>query len=186
MKQMMHLNKYCIQVSSIDEYCKPNLITEYLSTKVKANTVKNDEDNAKLEELMHEFEKENDLPKGMWANGKSLRRITASAEKIFGDTIIKIWLPSNNDKNNYNENCFNCFGTAKQINKDVEGLTPFTKKPIRDNNAAKSLFYGKDKIENGNYLPFQASSDAFYVKQNAEMNDGVPTFYLVRYYESFM
>lgn len=160
------------------------LITEYLSTKAKQ--VKADiPDN--LEKLMLEFDTKNDLPKGMWANGKSLRLIAKSAAEIFGDIVIKILLPNGNDKNNiYNDSSFNCFGSAKQIYKDVEGLMPFTKSPIRAN-AAKSLFWGKNKIQNGNYLPFQAYSDAFYVKQNAsEIINDIPTFYLVRYYESFM
>ena len=34
---MKTLNEYCYQISSIDEYCKANLINEYLSSKVKIN-----------------------------------------------------------------------------------------------------------------------------------------------------
>jgi hypothetical protein len=173
------------QMMQISEYCKPNLITEYLSAKI--DHVKADKDIKKLEALMHEFEKQYNLPKGMWANGRKLDTIVKGAQEILGDeTVIQIWLPSTNDKDKYNENCFNCFGTTKQIAKDVVGLMPFTKDPIRDANAAKSLFYGKDHISNGNYLPFLAYSDTFYVKQNAEMKDGVPTFYLVKYYQSFL
>lgn len=173
------------QMMQITEYCKPNLITEYLNTKI--DHVKANQDTKKLETLMHDFEKAYDLPKGTYANGKKLDTIVKGAQEILGDkTVIQIWLPSINDKNKYNENCFNCFGTTKQIAKDVVGLMPFTKEPIRDSNAAKSLFYGKDHISNGNYLPFLAYSDTFYVKQNAELINGIPTFYLVRYYESFM
>lgn len=160
-------------------------INEYLSSKI--DTKKVSVDTTKLEALMHKFEKAYDLPKGMWANGMQLSVIAEGAQKIFGnDTVIQIWLPKPNKNDGHDENCFNCFGTTKQIATDVVGLMPFTKKPIKDENAAKSLFWGKDPIKKGNFLPFLAYSDAFYVKQNAELIDGVPTFYLVRYYESFM
>ena len=160
-------------------------LNEYLSTKI--NPVKVDKQNKdKLEKLMHEFEKKFDCPRGMWSTGMKLNYITKGAAEIFKDNIIQIWHPRNNNKDEYNENCFNCYGPANDIYRDVEGLMPFTKNPIRDANSAKTLFYGKDPIKNGNYLPFLSYIDEYYIKQNAEIIDGVPTFYLVRYHVNFM
>ena len=114
-------------------------------------------------------------PKGMWANGSRLNSITKDAAEIFGDEEIEIIVPYSS---------FHCIGSAKTIYHDVEGLMPYGRHSIHPNDAT-TLFYGDKKINPGNYLPFQSSSDCYYIKEY-DFNNNMAVFKLEKYYESFM
>lgn len=131
-----------------------------------------------LEELnnkVKQFCKEGDLPKGMWANGRKLDTLSQMAMNIFDDIVIRINVPYSG---------FNCYGPAKKIYTDVYGQMPFSKKS-KSIKTVTTLFYGTRPVDAGNFLPFLAYSDCFYVKSGTII-DGVPTFELKKYYESFM
>lgn len=130
---------------------------------------------AKLEKLTKDFCNEYPKPTGMWANGTKLDFIAKKAKEIFEKTTIKINVPYHN---------FNCFGPANVIYHDVYGLMPFSRQRISESEAT-TLFYGDKKIGRGNYLPFQADSDCYYIEEGTVIN-GIPTFNLKHYYESFM
>jgi hypothetical protein len=141
----------------------------------KISKQKIDIDIEKLRKKADKFCKEGDLPKGMWANGKQLDTLSKMAKNIFGDIVIRINVPYSN---------FNCYGPANKIYEDVYGQMPFSKKS-KSIKTVTTLFYGTTPVDAGNFLPFLAFSDCFYVKSGSIIN-GVPTFELKRYYESFM
>ena len=71
---------------------------------------------------------------------------------------------------NYNDNVnflintgyssFNCHGNINDIIDDINGLMPFAQ--IRKSpTECTTLFYGKQPITKGNYLPFLSSHDTF-------------------------
>ena len=155
-----------------------DLISERLNLNKdsKISKPKIDVDIKKLEKKVEKFCKEGDLPKGMWANGRQLDTLSKIAMNIFGDIVIRINVPYHG---------FNCYGPAKKIYEDVYGQMPFSKKS-KSIKTVTTLFYN-DKLVNSNgiFLPFQAYSDCFYVK-SGKLIDGIPTFELKRYYESFM
>lgn len=115
-------------------------------------------------------------PKGMWANGSKLDVITSYLESVLGkDCEVCI---------NTGYHDFVCKGKIKDVNRDVDGLMPFSKHPIREEDAT-TLFYGNDKIHHGNYLPFQADTDTFRVK-DAYKKGSVVYIDLEEFYENFM
>ena len=113
-------------------------------------------------------------PKGMWANGSRLNSITNDAAAIFGDEKIEIIVPYSS---------FHCIGPAKTKHHDVNGLMPYSKNSIHANDAT-TLFYADKKINGGNYLPFQSSSDCYYIKEY-DFNGDMAVFKLEKYYESY-
>lgn len=134
-------------------------------------------DDAKIEKKMKQLADAHDVP-GSWQSGKSLEIIAKTAKDIFKDEIIKIVVPYAN---------FNCYGPAKDIYDDVRSQMPFvTRRYKKHISQTSTLFYGEKQVNSGgSFLPFQSYADEFYIKEY-KFEKGIPTFYLVRYHESFM
>lgn len=115
-------------------------------------------------------------PKGMWANGSQLDVITSYLESVL-DKDCEVCI-------NTGYHDFVCKGKIKDIHRDVTGLMPFSKHRISEDEAT-TLFYGNDKIRHGNYLPFQAYTDTFKVK-DAYKKGTVVYIDLEEFYQNFM
>ena len=89
----------------------------------------------------------------MWSTCYQLDAITKGIAEALGKTKVHINFPGSN---------FNCHGEAIKVAKDVKGLMPFTKEPISYGEVT-TLFYGDNHINRGNYLPFLADVDCFYI-----------------------
>lgn len=98
---------------------------------------------------------------GFGVCGWSLKSITKKVAELYGSKHIQINVPYDN---------FNCKGTANKVAKEVEGLTPFSKNRMDEENVT-TLFYG-DELANSrkNYFPFQSVYDVYFVKNVTTQN----------------
>lgn len=101
-----------------------------------------------IEELKKKY-----VSHGMWSTGYQLDDITKGIAEALGKTKVHINVPYSN---------FNCHGEAIKVAKDVKGLMPFSTSKVSFNKVT-TLFYGDNHINRGNYLPFQADVDCFYI-----------------------
>ena len=101
-----------------------------------------------IEELKNKY-----VSHGMWSTGYQLDDITKGIAEALGKTKVHINVPYSN---------FNCHGEANKVARDVKGLMPFTNSPIPFSEVT-TLFYGDNHINRGNYLPFLADVDCFYI-----------------------
>ena len=151
-------------------------LTQHIEEKLVVNkNYKGVKASKETEQKMKELANKYPEPSGMWANGSKLDSITKEAAKIFGSEEIEIIVPYST---------FHCIGPADTIYHDVNGLMPYSKTPIKANDAT-TLFYDTRPIKQSNYLPFLAYSDCFYIKEY-EIKNNMAVFTLKKYYESFM
>lgn len=102
-----------------------------------------------LEQLKQKFTEH-----GSYPTGYQLDTITKALAEVLGKTRVHINVPYSN---------FNCHGEAKKVAKDVYGLMPFSKARVSYDDVT-TLYYGDNHINRGNYLPFLADVDCFYIK----------------------
>ena len=115
-----------------------------------------------IKKLCEKFSK----PKGNKV-ASQLNSIAKAIADIFDENFVKIIIPYDN---------FNCYGSAKDIYKDTDGLMYYNKKIINKNDAT-TLFYNDEKIKQGSFLPFDEVDDEFYI-QKGKIEEEIPTFYL--------
>ena len=101
-----------------------------------------------IEELKKKY-----VSHGMWSTGYHLDDITKGIAEALGKTKVHINVPYSN---------FNCHGEAIKVAKDVKGLMPFSTARVAFDEVT-TLFYGDNHINRGNYLPFLADVDCFYI-----------------------
>ena len=89
----------------------------------------------------------------MWSTGYQLDDITKDIAEVLGKTKVHINVPYSN---------FNCHGEAIKVAKDVKGLMPFSTARVSFDEVT-TLYYGDNHITRGNYLPFLAEVDCFYI-----------------------
>ena len=102
-----------------------------------------------IEELRKKF-----VARGYMPTGYQLDSITKALAEVLGKTKVHINVPYSN---------FNCHGEAVKVAKDVKGLMPFSTARVPFDEVT-TLYYGDNHITRGNYLPFQAEVDCFYIK----------------------
>ena len=102
-----------------------------------------------IEELRKQF-----VSHGYYPIGYQLDTITKAIAEVLGKTKVHINVPYSN---------FNCHGEAIKVAKDVKSLMPFSTERVSFDKVT-TLYYGDNHVNRGNYLPFLADVDCFYIK----------------------
>lgn len=119
----------------------------------------------KLAELKERFRGER--PNDSYHIDSQFDTISKVTAELFGDANVKFVFPYST---------FVAEGSANLIAEETKRSMPFAKDPINNSDITTMYYHKGVKLNQGNFLPYLAESDTFYIDKVEE--DTIPTIYL--------